>query len=167
MTFDTGAGATAFPLRYKDWFPATAGNGAFYKTASSEFVADQGSVKVEGSTIRNKPCRIRGRLVDVHKPLIAGVEVTGKEQAKNDVYMGHDGGYIMPYYGKIAQAMRKHFDMLTYWYGFEEMTPLYLHNGVFCFDVEMKHDQKDLAPLGEDGGFVAGGVSHPPRQVRP
>ena len=80
------------------------------------------------------PMRMRslnGRLTGAHKVLCSSAEVA--RVGKQDFYLGYDGGYMIPFYSKIGQGMRNHFEKLVSWYGKNELMPIYLENNVFNF----------------------------------
>ena len=52
-------------------------------------------------------------------------------KGRQDFYLGHDGGYMIPIYSKIVQEMRNHFEELVKWYGKKELIPVYLENNIF------------------------------------
>ena len=52
---------------------------------------------------------------------------------RQDLYLGHDGGYMIPIHSKIGQRMRIHFGKLVNWYGKNELIPVYLDNNTFNF----------------------------------
>ena len=130
-TLDTGAGQTAFPLK-TPLVELQKPNGSKYKTANGILVSDEGGGTMKGWTTKDKGVRITGRFADVHKILLSGTRVANE---KNDMWLGDDGGYIMPRSGKIAQAMRSHFDHLVEKYGDKELIDVYIEGGVYVTDI--------------------------------
>ena len=59
-----------------------------------------------GADANGNKLAINGRVADVHKTLASGVKVS----EGNDVWLGNDGGCIMPRHGPIAKEMRAHFE---------------------------------------------------------
>ena len=51
---------------------------------------------------------LNGRLTGVHKVLCSAAEVACK--GRQDFYLRHDGGYMIPIYSKLGQEMRNHFE---------------------------------------------------------
>ena len=74
---------------------------------------------------------LTGRLTGVHKVLRSAAEISCK--GRQDFYLGHDGGYMIPIYSKIGQETRNHFEKLVNWYGKKELIPVYLENNIFNF----------------------------------
>ena len=56
-------------------------------------------------------------------------------KGRQDFYLGHDGGYMIPIHSKIGQGMRIHFEKLVNWHGKNELIliPVYLENNIFNF----------------------------------
>ena len=63
--------------------------------------------------------------------LCSAAEIACK--GRQDFYLGHDGGYMIPIHSKIGQGMRTHFENLVNWYGKDEFIPVYLENNIFNF----------------------------------
>ena len=55
------------------------------------------------------------------------------QRGRQDFYLGHDGGYMIPNHSKIGQGMRIHFEKLVNWHGKNELIPVYLENNIFNF----------------------------------
>jgi hypothetical protein len=151
MTLDTGAGTTAFPNSYGAAFgKLSESNGAMYNTATGEFTEDQGTVAATGWNGKGQRCRIRGRVADIHKPLISGSSVAGTAtEPQNLMFLGPGGGNIIPYNSSIGKDMRCYLSYLKNWYGTEALTDVYVHNSVYCFDMKLDKDVAaiNLAPL--------------------
>ena len=76
---------------------------------------------------RNRLLRsLNGRLTGVHKVLCSVAEIACK--GRQDFYLGHDGGYMIPIYSKIGPEMRNHFEKFLNWYGKKELIPGHLEN---------------------------------------
>ena len=84
---------------------------------------------------------LNGRLTGVHKVLCSAAEIACK--GRQDFYLGHDGGYMIPIHSKIGQGMRIHFEKLMNWHGKNELIPVYLENNIFNFYLnrEVKSDR--------------------------
>ena len=128
MNLDTAAAVNKFPLNFG---PDGAGDGIFYRTASGECIFDGGAWKFQGYDERGLLGSLNGRLTGVHKVLCSAAEIACK--GRQDFYLGHDGGYMVPIHRKIGQGMRLHFEKLANWYGKNELIPVYLENNIFNF----------------------------------
>ncbi|CAK8995863.1 Retrovirus-related Pol polyprotein from transposon TNT 1-94 [Durusdinium trenchii] len=115
---DTGAAVTAIPTELKSLLGMESGdpNDASYKTASGELIADEG-----GGTIR-------------------GSKVT----ARNLVVMDGEQGDIVPKDGPIARGLRRALRSLKRKFPKDnrDTTKLYVHKGIFCFDLWCKAERK-------------------------
>ena len=60
--------------------------------------------------------------------LCSAAEIACK--GRQDIYSGHDGGYMIPIYSKIGQEVRNHIEKLVNWYGKKELIPVYLENNI-------------------------------------
>ena len=69
---------------------------------------------------------LNGRLTGLHKVLCSAAQIACKE--RQDVYLGHDGGYMFPIHSKIGHGMRIHLEKLVNWHGKNELIPVYLEN---------------------------------------
>ena len=153
LTYDTGAAVVALPESFANDYKLTGKPEGSYKTASAEIVQDRGGRTVKGVDANSNRLKLGGRVADVHKPLIAGSQI-----AKNaDTLLWDDGGYIMPKGGVIARKMRAYMAKLTQEHGVASLTPLYIHNGVYCLDYWL-HPAKgeDLAAMGEPSSSSRG-----------
>ena len=121
-------------------------SGDWYTTASGEKIEDAGGRKTKGCDCNGNNKMIEGRSADVHKILVSGVKVC----KLSDVWLGHDGGYIIPQHTQIYKEMRKQFDKLVKQYGTQELTPIYEKKGTFVFDYYLEKDPKGIGALGKD-----------------
>ena len=128
MNLETGAAVNTFSLNFG---PEGAGNGRFYRTASGEWIPDGGAWQFQGYDENGLLTSLNGRLTGVRKVLCCAAETTCK--GRQDFYLGHDGGYMIPMYSKIGQEMRIHFEKLVNWYGKNEHIPVCLENNIFNF----------------------------------
>ena len=128
MNVDTGAAVNTFPLNFG---PDGAGDGIFYRTASGEWIPDGGAWQFQGYDEHGLLRSQNGRLNGVHKVLCSAAEIACKR--RQDFYLGHDGGYMIPIYSKLGQEMRNHFEKLVNWYGRNELIPVYLKNNICNF----------------------------------
>ena len=56
---------------------------------------------------------LNGRFTGVHKVLCGVAEIVC--EGRQDFYLRHDGGYMIPIHSKIGQGMRIHFEKLMNW----------------------------------------------------
>ena len=87
-----------------------------------------------GSDSNGNKLALRGRVAKVHKVLASGVKVA----ERHDIWLGNDGGYIMPRHGPIAKEMRAHFEKVRLKYDEGDVTPVYQERGTFVFDFWVK-----------------------------
>ena len=75
-------------------------------------------------------------------------------KGRQDFYLGHDGGYMIPMYSKIGQGMRNHFEKLVSWYGKNDLFPVYLENNIFNFYLnrEVKSTETDNVNNAQQSG---------------
>ena len=64
-------------------------------------------------------------------PASGAAEIVCKEQ--QDIYLGHDGGCMIPIHSKIGQEMRIHFEKSLNEYGMKDLIPVYLENDALNF----------------------------------
>ena len=100
MNLDTGAAVNTFPLRFGS---EGAGGGRFYRTASGEWILDGRAWQFQGCGEKGLLRSLNGRLTCVHK-VLCSAEIARK--GRQDFYLGHDGGYMIPIHSKIGQGMR-------------------------------------------------------------
>ena len=158
VNFDIGAAITAVPKHL-----AEAGllkgdrrnSSTSYKTASGELLEDEGGVLVKGYDHHGRGRSVQGRLVNVHRTLVSGTALT----KKNMVVLGGDSGNIIPKDSRIAKEMKKHLEMLKEKYPEEaaQMTEMYVHKGIYVFDLwvngtaeEKKEDKVDIGAVASD-----------------
>ena len=128
VNLDTGAAVNTFPLNFG---PEGAGDGRFYRTASGEWIPDVGAWQFQGHDENGLLRSLNGRLTGVHKVLCSAAEIACK--GRQDFYLGHGGGYMIPIYSKIGHEMRNHFEKLVNWHGKHELIPVHLENTIFNF----------------------------------
>ena len=104
MILDTGATVNTFPLNVG---PGGAGDGRFYRTASGEWIPEDGDWQFQGYDENGLPRSLSGRLTAAHQELCSAAEIACKEQ--QDFSLRHDGGYMIPIHSKIVQGMGTHF----------------------------------------------------------
>ena len=155
VNFDTGAAVTAIPKSLSPYveFKSEA-NQNNYKTASGELLPDEGGVLLKGFTPDWGGRSIEGRMVDVHRPLVAGSAVS----KKNLVLLSGDKGWIVPRHGKIHDELLKKFNELLQRYPGEagSVVEMYEKKGIFLFDLwldrQMQKDEtKELGAVGPEG----------------
>ena len=127
MNLDPGAAVNTLPLNFA---PERAGDGIFYRTASGEWIPDGGG-QFQGYDENGLVRSLNGRLTGVHEVLCSAAEVACK--GRQDFYLGHDGGYMIPIHSKIGQGIRIHFEKLVKWHGKNELIPVFLENNIFNF----------------------------------
>ncbi len=142
INLDTGAAITAIPRNFAESYPLSEKNTTRYRTASAEEICDEGGRFVLGSDAHGNKLAINGRVANVHKVLASGVKVS----ERNDIWLGNDGGYIMPRHGPIAKEMRAHFEKVRLKYDEEDITPVYQERGTFVFDFWIKPHVKGKVP---------------------
>ena len=128
MNLETGAAVNTFPLNFG---PDGAGDERSYRTASGELIPGDGAWQFQGYDENGLLRSLNGRLPGVHKVLCSAAEIACN--GRQDSYVGHDGGYMVPIHSKIGQGMRHHFGKWVSWYGKIELIPVYLENNIFNF----------------------------------
>ena len=108
MNLDTGAAVSTCPLNFG---PDGAGDERFYRTASGEWIPDCGAWQFQGYDENGLLASLNGRLIGVHEVLCSAAEIACK--GRQDFYLGHDGGHMIPIHSKIGQGMRIHFEKLV------------------------------------------------------
>ncbi len=86
--------------------------------------------------------KLTGRVTSVHKVLVSGSEVA----KRSDVWLGKDGGVIMPDNHVITIKMREYYDKLVQQHGTQGFTLVYLDKGVYVFDF-FPVPAADLSPV--------------------
>ena len=104
MSLDTRAAVDTYPLNFG---PEGAGDGRFYRTASGELIPDGGAWQFQGDDENGLLRSLNGRLTGVHKVSCSAAEVACK--GRQDFYLGHDGGCMIPIPSKSGQGKRTHF----------------------------------------------------------
>ena len=117
-----------FPLNLG---PGGAGDGRSYRTVGGEWIHDGGAWQFQGYDENGLLRSLNGRLTGVHKVLCSAAEIACK--GRQDAYLGHDGGYMIPIHSKIGQGMQTHFENLVNLHGKNELSPVYLENNIFNF----------------------------------
>ena len=86
-----------FPLNFG---PKGAGDGSFHRTASGEWIPDGGAWQFQGYDENGLLRSLNGRLIGVHNVLCSAAEIACK--GRQDFYLGHDGGYMIPIHSKTG-----------------------------------------------------------------
>ena len=147
LTLDTGAAVVALPKTFATQYKLDESKGGSYRTASAEIVQDEGGRNVKGQDSNGNKLALAGRVADVHKPLVAGSQVA----KRSDMYLWDDGGFILPKTGVIAKKLHAYMEKLMAEHGTAELTPVYVHNGVYCMDYWLHAPQgADLADFESD-----------------
>ena len=153
FNLDTGAAVTVFPEGLVE--PTGSASRNTYKTASGEFVEDLGEGIVSGLGEDGCSRRLRGRIAQVHKPLIAASAAC---EVGNIIILKKDGGSILPIQHPLAKSIMKLFDSHPQRDG-AGAVPLYVERGVYTFFLQERRGEgvrsKDLAPY--DGEVAPGG----------
>ena len=124
MNLDTGAAVNTFPLN----FGPEGADGRFYRTASGEWIPDCEAWQFQGHDENGLLRYLNGRLTGVHKMFCSAAEISIK--GRQDFYLGHDGGYMIPIDSKIGQGMKL---ILRNWHGKNELIPVFLENNILNF----------------------------------
>ena len=101
------------------------------RTAIREWILDGGAWQFQGCDENGLLRTLSGRLTGVHKVLYSAADIAW--EGRQDFYLGHDGGYMIPIHSKIGQGMRIHFEKLVNWYGKNELTQIFIENNIFNF----------------------------------
>ena len=105
MNLYTGAAVNTFSWNFG---PEGAGDGRFYGTASGEWNPDGGAWQFKGYDENGLLRSLNGRVTGLHMVLSCAAEIA--RVGRQDFYLGHDGGYMIPIYNKIGQGMRNHLE---------------------------------------------------------
>ena len=108
-------------------------SGRFSRTASGEWIPNGGAWHFQGYDENGLLRSLNGRLTVVHKVLCSAAEIACKR--RQDFYLGHDVGYMIPIHSKVGQGMRTHFENFVNWYGKNELISVYLDNNISNFYV--------------------------------
>ena len=128
MNLDAGAALNTFQLNFG---PDGAGDVGFDRTVSGEWIPDGGAWQCQGYDENGLLGSLNGRLTGVHKVFCSAAEIACK--GRQDFYLGHDGGYMIPIHSNIVQVMRIHFVNLLNWNGKNELIPVCVENNNFNF----------------------------------
>ena len=107
MNLDTGAAVNTIPLNFG---PEGAGDGRFHRTASGEWILDDGAWQFQGYDENGVLRSLSGRLTGVHKVSCRVGEIACR--GRQDFYLGHGAGYMIPIQNKIGQGMRSHCEKI-------------------------------------------------------
>ena len=80
-------------------------------------------------------------------PALGTAEIAYKEQ--QDVYAGHDGGYMIPIHSEIGQGMRNHFEKLLNEYRMNDFIPVYLEKGALNFYLNREVKPEEIYSVNE------------------
>ena len=147
FNLDSGAAVSAFPKHLAP--PGLIGNGRNYKTASGEFIPDEGSVRLKAEDEYGRLRGVTGRVTAVHKPLIAASQCADKGQ---NSWLTKGGGWMVQKDSevskKVESLLQKEAAKAEH-----EMLPIYEENGVYNFYLRMgRHGS--IAPLEESKAKV-------------
>ncbi|CAK0813925.1 unnamed protein product [Prorocentrum cordatum] len=147
FNWDSGAAVSAFP---RSFAPPTGmkGNGSTYRTASGELVPDEGSLQLKAEDEYGVLRALKGRVTNVHKPLISVGQAAGAGQCS---FLGRNGGWIFHEKSQIGKRvvgmLEKEAKTAKH-----QMLPVYREQGVYNFYLK-KGQHGSVAPLEE--GFSA------------
>ncbi|CAK0850901.1 unnamed protein product [Prorocentrum cordatum] len=147
FNWDSGAAVSAFP---RSFAPPTGmkGNGSTYRTASGELVPDEGSLQLKAEDEYGVLRALKGRVTNVHKPLISVGQAAGAGQCS---FLGRNGGWIFheksPIGKRVVGMLEKEAKTAKH-----QMLPVYREQGVYNFYLK-KGQHGSVAPLEE--GFSA------------
>ena len=132
MNLDSGSAITGFPRSFKP--PGhQGGNGKSYRAATGELVEDEGGVKVRAEDEYGQVRGMKGRIADIHKPLLAAGECTDLGQK---IWLSDDGGWIVPGGSDVSQKIQRLLEAEAK-KGQHKMLPVYKENGVFNVYLKM------------------------------
>ena len=95
--FDTSAAETVFPKGKAPGVPTNTKSGVRYRTASMEYLEDDGGKTLHGEEENGNQRKISGRMTGLHRVLASGSRVC----QGCDVILFEDGGYLMPHTSKV------------------------------------------------------------------
>ena len=80
---------------------------------------------------------LNGRVNGVHKVLCSAAEIACK--GRQDFYLGHDGGFMIPVHSELGHETRMHFEKLVNWYRRYQLIAVYIEDNIFnfCFSEEV------------------------------
>ena len=143
FNWDSGAAVSAFP---RSFAPTSGlkGNGNTYRTASGELVPDEGSIQLKAEDERGWLRSFKGRITNVHKPLISAGQAAGAGQCS---FLSRDGGWIFhensPIGKRVTTMLAKEAKRQAH-----QMMPIYREQGVYNFYLK-KGQHGSVAPLEE------------------
>jgi hypothetical protein len=142
LNYDTGAAMTAFPLEVAEG-KNLKDTGEHFKTASGQLISDKGPVTIKGKDAQGNVRKMKGRVTEVHKALVAASQI----HQSQDVWLGLGGGVMMPRGGPIAQGLHKEYERLVRKHGDKDLLPIYEERGVYNFYLKVAKKDVELAPL--------------------
>ena len=143
FNLDSGAAISAFPKSFKP--PgASGGNGRSYKTASGQHIKDEGAVRLKAQDESGNMRGLKGRLTDVHKPLVSASE---SAKAGQNSWLTKGGGYMVPQTSGVSKKIEKMIDNESR-KKYNKLLPVYEEGGVYNFYLKMNKDSS-IAPLEE------------------
>ena len=119
----------------------------------SEWIPDVGAWQFQGYDENGLLRFVNGRLTGVHKVLCSAAEIACK--GRQDFYLGHDGGYMIPIHSKIGQGMRTHFEKLVHWHGKNELIAVHLENNIFNFHLNREVRSTETNHVNDADHFLA------------
>ena len=116
-----------------------------YKTASGEFIEDYGSAKVLGLDEAGTTREIRGRVSDVHKPLVAAHDVSVKGNLNS--YITDKGGFLVARESELGLAIEKSVLALVKKFKGKGLIRMAWENSVLNFYLKMSGEHQGVEPL--------------------
>ena len=139
---DSGCALTAFPRSFGKGDGR--GNGSTYKTASGELMKDEGGLRLTASDEHNVARSLKGRVADIHKPLVAPSQCA---KAGQRTYLDEKGGWMFAHDGKVGKQIEKLLAKESQQPG-HGMLPIYQEKGVYNFYLKLGNGGS-IAPLDE------------------
>lgn len=115
-----------------------------YKTASGQHIHDEGAVKLKAQDESGNMRGLKGRLTDVHKPLVSASE---SAKAGQNSWLTKGGGYMVPQSSGVSKKIEKMLDYESRKRSSKPL-PVYEAGGVYNFYLKMDKDSS-IAPLEE------------------
>ena len=116
-----------------------------YKTASGELMKDEGGLRLTASDEHNVARSLKGRVADIHKPLIAPSQCA---KAGQRTYLDDKGGWMFAHDGRVGKQIEKLLKKESSQPG-HGMLPIYQEKGVYNFYLKLGSNGS-IAPLEED-----------------
>ena len=143
INFDSGAAVSALPKKFAPG-SGLSSNGRCYKTASGDLIQDAGAIKFSGEDENGNKRGVKGRLMDVHTPLVSASEAA---KAGQNAWLTKGGGWLIPQNSRVSKKI-EHLLSLEAARNSHQMLPVYEDQGVYNFYMQMGKSGS-IAPLEE------------------